>query len=454
MSLLDSLKGKNITIIGAGVSGTGLARFASRLGASVFVSENKMISEETKNIFHHNGVSWEEGHTAKACETDLVVLSSGIPPFAPVVRKAVKNGIFVMGELDFLAPYLQGVLIGVTGSNGKSTTTSLVGHMLKNIGYSVAIVGNIGNSLAEAALRPWDYLVMELSSFQLHWNTSLSCQISIVTNLAPDHIDWHGSYEEYVGAKTKILVSRKENGFTIVQERDRDLLFKNIPHDGVAIFRWGDDSPGMNDLEIVADEKRRSVFFRSQGNEEKLFAFDSLPLLGKHNVENGAMAAGALRLLSIEGEYGSFFKGFKGLPHRCEVVAKINGVLFIDDSKGTNVASTSTALGSISGQKVVILGGRGKGEDYAPLAVAVRKETCAAVVMGEERDKIVSVLRAQGVLRIVEASDMEDAVGKAVREVPENGVVLLSPACTSWDMYPNYKKRGEHFQNIVLKLER
>ncbi|HRX25264.1 MAG TPA: UDP-N-acetylmuramoyl-L-alanine--D-glutamate ligase [Aminivibrio sp.] len=449
----NNLQGKKITIIGSGVSGKGLASFAAGLGASVFVTERKHLDEEARAMFRKKGIAWEEdGHSVRACDADMVVAGSGIPPAAPVVIEARKRGIPVTGELDFLAPFLRGKVLGVTGSNGKSTTTALLGHMLTRKGFAVSVAGNIGTSLADSALRNWDYIVVELSSFQLHWNYRLSCSVAVVTNLAPDHIDWHGSYEEYIRAKARIISTQRECGIAVVQERDRTVLGSDLADDRFVCFSWKEDFSGRCKKAILADERTRSVYFRTGNDDEKLFGFDDLPLIGRHNIENASMAAGVLRLLG-EKDIPGLFTGFCGLPHRCEIVADIGGVLFIDDSKGTNVASTCTALTSIEGPKAIILGGQGKGEDYAPLAETVRKEALAAVVMGEEREKIVSALKKAGYGAIIEAEGMEDAVKKAASALPGKGVVLLSPACTSWDMYPNYKKRGEHFKSIVLSLE-
>jgi UDP-N-acetylmuramoylalanine--D-glutamate ligase len=455
MGPANDLKGKRITIIGSGVSGKGLATLAAGLGASVFVTERKHLDEEARTLFRENDIAWEEdGHSDRACDADLVVAGSGIPPSALVVVQARKMGIPVTGELDFLAPFLRGKVIGVTGSNGKSTTTSLLGHMLTRKGYAVSVAGNIGTSLADSALREWDYIVVELSSFQLFWNSSLSCSVAVVTNLAPDHIDWHGSYEEYVRAKGRIIATQKESGMAIIQERDRTALGATLSDERLVCFSWKNEFSGRCEKAILADENSRSVYIRNGKSEEILFGFDDLPIIGRHNIENGSMAAGVLHLLGEKSGIPSLFRGFTGLPHRCEKVAEIGGILFIDDSKGTNVASTCTALTSIDGPKAIILGGQGKGEDYAPLAETVRKEAVAAVVMGEEREKIVSALKLEGYEAIIEANGMEDAVRKAASALHGKGVVLLSPACTSWDMYPNYKKRGEHFKSVVLAMEK
>ncbi|HCL79830.1 MAG TPA: UDP-N-acetylmuramoyl-L-alanine--D-glutamate ligase [Synergistaceae bacterium] len=451
-----ALQEKRVTVIGAGVSGEGLALLAERLGARVFVSDKGVVADDVRGRLAARGIGWEDGgHTERAFEADMLVLSSGIPPSALVVEEARQRRCPVVGELDFLTPYLYGTLVGITGSNGKSTTTSLIAHMLERNGYKVSLSGNIGRALADAALQSWDYIVVELSSFQLHWSTRFSCALGVVTNLAPDHIDWHGSYEAYVGAKANIFANQREGGMAIVQGRDVSELLGRRERSSVAEFWWRNQRHEPAPLEILADGDREEVFLVRDGQMELLFSFDQLPLIGKHNVENGAMAAAALRMLgagalsSAEG-----FSGFKGLPHRCQEVGRVGGILYIDDSKGTNVASTITALVSIPGDKAIILGGQGKGEEYGPLAEAVRTNACAAVVLGEEKDKIVRALREARCPVVLEAETMEDAVRQATLAVPDGGVVLLSPACTSWDMYPNYKRRGEHFQQIVLGMGR
>ena len=447
-------EGKEITVIGAGVSGLGLAGFAASLGARVFISADRPAADTSlREKLNALNIPWEEEHTPRAYEGEYMLLSSGIPPTSPAVKEGLRRGMTVMGELDFLAPHLSGRILGVTGSNGKSTTTALLGHMLQKGGFSAAVAGNIGIPLSEAAGKPWDYIVAELSSFQLFWNTSLSCDLSIVTNLAPDHIDWHGSYGDYVQAKKRILTTRKKGSPAILQWRDREALeAETLTGGGINYFHWmGEECP--SDLpSILADDGRKGVFLRQGREEDLLFSFSALPLLGSHNIENAAMAAGALRLLGIGGDLMDLFEGFRGLEHRCEFVAKKGGRIFINDSKGTNVASSTTALNSIPGVKVVILGGKGKGEDYAPLAETVKRVALAAVVLGAEGDKITEALALAGFERVFRAADMEDAVRKAAG-IPGAEVVLLSPACTSWDMYPSFKKRGEHFREIVSRLK-
>lgn len=454
---VDSFSGKRVSIIGAGISGAGLARLAHRLGARVFVSDEKILQDRSLvDFFQSHGIEWEEaGHTPRLFEADCILVGSGISPKALPVAECNRRNIPVIGELDFIAPFLRSKIIGVTGSNGKSTTTALLGFLLQKAGFSAEVAGNIGKSLADFAFEQRDFLVVELSSFQLHWNTSFACDLAMVTNLAPDHIDWHGSYEEYVKAKAKIISTQTPGAISIVQETERSMLLRGQEDIGREIlsFSW-DNTQSAHGKKLLADEKARHVVLIDEtGVEELLFSFDDVPLIGKHNMENAAFAAGAVRMLTGKGVMrGPLFSGFKGLSHRCEFVASIRGVTYVDDSKGTNVAASATALRSLTGPKIVILGGQGKGEEYAPLAEAVKSEAIGAVVFGAEKDRIVEALKEAGFPHIHEVSSMEEAVQTASTLAVPQSTVLLSPACTSWDMYPNYKKRGEHFQQLVLAL--
>jgi len=441
---------ERVTVVGGGVSGTTLALLAKKIGHPVFVSEKDKLSPERKDLLANAGIPWEEGHSERALQADLMLLSSGIPPYAPLVLAAQKQGITVIGEVDFVAPHLRGKTIGVTGSNGKSTTTALLGHLLAACDLKVAVAGNIGNPLADFAFTPYDYIVIELSSFQLHWSKAFHADLAIVTNLRPDHLNWHGSAASYFCSKGHLVELKKPSAWLISQAEALNLL---PPCDleratfTVHSEREGVDLPNR----IILGE--RTVLLERGGKRAELFAFRDLAILGHHNVENAAMAMAAVALL---GEDVSRARGalasFKGLPHRCEEVACKGGVLFVNDSKGTNVAAAVTALQSLNGKKIVILGGRGKGESYELLAKAVAEEAKAAVLLGEEREEIGKALRGVGFTAFRFVSDMEEAVKYAYNIARPGDVVLLSPACTSWDMYSNFEERGNHFKRLVSEL--
>ena len=451
MGTWKSLDGIKIGIIGAGLSGLSLASLALRKKAEVFVSDLGSRREIAAGEMASKGIDFEfGGHGPRLWESDMIVLSSGISPGSPAVKKAQEMGIPVVGELDFVAPYLKGRLLGVTGSNGKSTTTALAGHLAQGLGWRAAAIGNIGKPVADYADSELDFLVIELSSFQLYWAKELTVEVSIVTNLDPDHLDWHGSYRNYVDAKANLLRMQKPGSWAIVQARDFG-FFKGVPSVRLVGLEWG--ATGHERSNRIEMGESEALLWR-EGEGRVLFHYDRLPLLGRHNLENAAMAMAAIELAGLGTEQAEdLLENFAALPHRCEAVAAIGGVDYVDDSKGTNVAASVTALGSLPGVKVVILGGQGKGEEYGPLAEAVKRHARVAIVMGTERERIVEALQKGGVESIFPVRDMEEAVLKASREARPGETVLLSPACTSWDAYPNYKERGRHFQRLVRSIQ-
>ncbi|MBR1896756.1 MAG: UDP-N-acetylmuramoyl-L-alanine--D-glutamate ligase, partial [Pyramidobacter sp.] len=320
---------EKITIVGAGVSGRALALFAARSGAEVFVTDSRAeLPESTQNDFKSASVRWEcGGHTLRCCECDLMVVSSGVPETSPAVVMARDKKIPVQGELDFLAPFLHGKLIAVTGTNGKTTCTSLIAHILKENGIDAIACGNIGEPLAAHAREDHEALVMELSSFQLHWNTRFAPDVAVLTNLAPDHIDWHGSYENYVDDKCKIFLPPKDGGFAVVHQED---AFR-VP----GVRRTVVLGSGADRIELA--DKESSLLLG--GQKRVLFRTAALPLIGTHNLENASMSAAAAVLAFPQIDVEKALPSFKVPRHRCEKVCEKNGVLYVDDSKGTNVAA-------------------------------------------------------------------------------------------------------------------
>ena len=437
----------DVSIIGSGVSGTSLALFARQIGCSVFVSDSNHIDEDTKNTYNEHGIDYEISHSEKIYRCDKIVVSSGIPPYASVLASALERGLPIVGELDFVAPYLNGKVVAITGSNGKTTTTALIGHILKKVGMNVAVAGNIGEPLSSIALKKWDYIVMELSSFQLHWSQNYQVDLALITNLAPDHIDWHGSYENYTRAKLSLIERVNDTGAIILQKKD----FETLPLTKKRVYPliWNElDNVLKNKIEI--DEKRKAAELFTDEARSLLFYFQESSLLGKHNLENTAMAAAAVNILGYpHARYVGALETFDAPKHRCQLVLEHEGVRYVDDSKGTNVAACVTALKSLPGKKIVILGGKGKGEDYTPLSDALKEETRWAILMGEEKDSIARVLTLGGFEHFSLVNSMEEAVDRALDIILPGETLLLSPACTSWDAYANYKVRGEHFQRIV-----
>ena len=444
-----------ISIIGAGVSGQGLALLASRLGAEVFVSEQKNIPDEIKKVFKENNIDFEEGKNSSKVfnGVDEILISSGIPPQSEILIEAQKRNVKMTGELDFVLPHIKTEkLICVTGSNGKSTVTSLIGHIFNKAGYKTATGGNLGTASSTFTQEKFDAVVLELSSFQLaRAKNNMHSFVSIVTNLAPDHIDWHGSYENYVEAKSRVLTLRDSEGYGIIQDRDYEML---NPKGKIIVLSWNKTPEHKTEGNIFMGEDKAELTLN--GKTELLFNYSDTDLIGSHNLENVAMSLCALKLILSTSSYEPKFllEGFKPLPHRCELAGIIDGVKYVDDSKGTNVAASVTAMQCIKGRKIVIVGGKGKGEQYEPLAEVVKAECDYAVLIGEEAEKIESALKNSGFENFKRASTMEEAVETAKNFAKAGMVILLSPACTSWDMYTSYKKRGEHFCSIVNNLSR
>ncbi len=439
-------------VIGAGVSGQGLALLARKLGAEVFVSDKKAINDDVKKLFAENNIAFEESHSDKIFEnTDAILLSSGLPLNLPVISEAKSRGVRMIGELDFVLPNLKArELICVTGSNGKSTVTALTGHVLNRSGLVAGTGGNLGTAAASFVEKNYDAVVLELSSFQLERATKImNANVAIITNLAPDHIDWHGSYENYVAAKAKILSLRGENNWGIIQDRDVDMLRASGK---IITLSWREKPEHAHEFAGHIFMDRDCAWLLMGDSRVRIFDYSDTSLIGSHNLENVAMSLCAYMLVcNVRTEFDArnLLSGFKPLPHRCEKAGEISGVLYVDDSKGTNVAASVTAMRSINMPKVVILGGQGKGEDYAPLAEAVKSECEAAVVLGSECEKICDALRNSGFEKFFRVNSMEEAVDKASELARPGMCVLLSPACTSWDMYASYKKRGEHFCRLV-----
>lgn len=442
------LTGKEkITVIGSGVSGFSAALCASKRFPSVFLSDQGVVDDRVKERAREAGIAWEEeGHSERAWQSDLVVVSSGIPPTACPVLEARKRGLPLISEADFVFPWLHAKLIGVSGSNGKTTTTALLAHLLREGGYEAEAAGNIGAPLADFVGRELDFLVVELSSFQLHWSQGLRLAGALLTNLAPDHIDWHGSFEAYVAAKMKLFSFLPRQGWGILQYGDAESLAKLEVAATLHRLTWEEKSAGPGDILLTSTD----AWQVEEEGFRKLFQREALSLPGKHNFENAAMASAAASLIGLDTlDITRGLLSFHSLPHRCEVVGDMDGLRFVDDSKGTNVAATVTALSSLEGPKVILLGGKGKGEDYTPLALAVQKEARYAVLYGVEAPAIAKALKEAGYARFEITEDLSGAFSKALEQARPGDTILLSPACTSWDQYPNYKERGRHFCRLV-----
>ena len=441
-----------LVILGGGESGVGTAILGKKKGYDVFVSDFGKIKENYKEVLSINGIKWEEEtHTEKKIlNADLVMKSPGIPDKSPIVKKLIENKIPVISEIEFAAPFTKAKTIGITGSNGKTTTTMLTYHLLKSAGVNVGLAGNIGKSFAwQVADDKYDYYVLELSSFQLDGIINYRPDIAIITNISPDHLDrYEYKYENYIASKFRITMNQLESDFLIYDADDEAISewFKNnktkaqlIPFSLTKTFEKGAFIKDKN-MEININE------------EEFVMETQYIALEGKHNMKNAMAATSVAKLMHIRKQtIRESLSNFQGVEHRLEKVLKIQNVQYINDSKATNVNATFFALDSMNTPTVWILGGVDKGNDYSELMSLVHEKVKAIICLGVDNKKIIDAF-GNIVDMMIEVSSMQDAVTMAQRLAEKGDTVLLSPACASFDLFENYEDRGRQFKNAVQNL--
>lgn len=442
---------KRIVILGAGESGTGAALLAAKKGFDVFISDFGLISDRYKQKLVQNNIQFEENtHTKKLIlNADEIIKSPGIPDNAEIIVEARKIGIPIISEIEFAGRYTKAKMICITGSNGKTTTAELTYYILKNAGFKVGLAGNVGRSLAEQLVNEdFDYFVIELSSFQLDGMYEFKADYAVLLNITPDHMDrYEYNFQNYIDSKFRIANNLKESDSFIYCADDEiiieELKKKNIkaikyPFSVKSIFERGAYTKG-NKLEIKTE---KNIFE---------MATDDLSLNGIHNRYN-SMAAGIIAKLNDirNQELKNSLLSFEGVEHRLEKYIKVRGVRFINDSKATNVNSVWYALQSIEEKIVLILGGVDKGNDYGILKDLVRQKVKAVVALGEDNSLILEAFI--GNTELYDTHSMDEAVKKAFSLADEGDVVLLSPACASFDLFENYEDRGEKFKQAVREL--
>lgn len=441
--------GKKIVIVGAGLTGQALARFFCERGAQVRLTDRREAGALSNlEALQRDNLQFElGGHKRQSfVQADLIALSPGVPLTLEPVQAALAAGVPVLGEIEIAARELSAPLIAVTGTNGKSTTTSLIGDVLRGAGQNCFVGGNLGTPLISACGQDWDSLVVELSSFQLETVESFSPKFALLLNLSEDHLDRYANFNAYVRAKEKIFSKMGAQQYAVLNAEDPRSVELVLPAALKKIWfsasRLRDEGMGRQGDQLV---------WRWQGNES-LFPLNRLQIQGEHNIEN-AMAALIPPLVMGISPLLAWQKicDFTGLPHRMQLVSHYGRLRWYDDSKGTNVASVVKSLAGLSAPVTLIAGGVDKGGDYAPLRDALRQKVCCLVLMGDAADLME---RALGdCCPTFRVADMAAAVKLAARETPVGGVVLLSPACSSFDMYLNYAARGDDFKAQIQRLE-
>jgi UDP-N-acetylmuramoylalanine--D-glutamate ligase len=443
--------GRSITVFGAASSGLSAALLLRRHGARVFVSEHKPQSDaaEATRLLQSAGIQAEFGlHSDRALDADWIVVSPGIPLSALPLQKAKEKGIPIFGELEAASWFCDAPIVAVTGSNGKSTTTALIGEAFKASGRRTAVAGNIGRPFSEDAdtLMPGDVAVLEVSSFQLETVKSFHPKAALYLNLTQDHLNRHGSLENYGRLKARIFENQDPSDLLIFNGKDAGVtaLAENACSRKLV---FGVDRPGHECGFIRGGE----MVLRVGGVEERVLPADALGIQGEHNVANALAASLACRCLGVGAkDLAGTLRSFRGLPHRLEFVRDLEGVGYVNDSKATNPDSVWYALGSFNRPVVLIAGGRDKDQDFSVLRERISEKVRCVVLIGEAADKMEKAFA--GVKPISRAGSFEEAIRMARSQARQGDVVLLSPACASFDMFRNFEDRGDQFRTLVRAL--
>lgn len=444
--------GKKMVILGAGESGTGAAVLAKAKGYDVFVSDLSVIKPVYKEMMDARGIAWEEGqHTESiVLAADEIVKSPGIPDKAAIIKKLKEKGTSIISEIEFAGRYTNSKMICITGSNGKTTTTMLTYHILKQAGLDVGLAGNVGNSLAlQVAEQPHAYYVLELSSFQLDNMYEFKADVAILMNITPDHLDrYNYEFQNYVDSKFRIIQNQTEEDVFIYWNDDPVIAREIAKHNPkAALYPFSETKKegvkAFTENKQIVIETDNGIFTMDQ---------DQLALTGTHNLYNSLASGIAAKVTDIkDDEIRASLSDFAGVEHRLEKVARVRGVDYINDSKATNVNSCWYALQSMNTPVVLILGGTDKGNDYTEIEELVINKVHSLIFLGADNTKLHAFF--DGKVPVIEdAHSMEEAISKAYKLANKGDTVLLSPCCASFDLFKNYEDRGNQFKACVLNL--
>jgi UDP-N-acetylmuramoylalanine--D-glutamate ligase len=456
----SDLPQKAATVVGGARSGRAVAQLLAEAGAEVFLTEHGPPTEGLEAMLDDAGIDYEfGGHTRRALEADFFVLSPGVPTQSNVVQQARRNGLPVYSEIETASWFCEAPIVAITGTNGKTTTTSLTGHVFRRAladdpDRSVIVAGNIGYPFSDYVLDAGedDVVVLEVSSFQLDHVDTFRPRVSVILNITPDHLDrYDHDFNAYAQAKFNVFRNQTD-GDTVVYNHDDELVRKyvtrQVPKRGFRAAGFSiHDEPDAG--AFLRDE---TLYLRMNDHDDALTSRSSLAMRGQHNLYNSLAAAVSARVMEVKSDaIRESLTSFEGVPHRLETVRTVGDVLYVNDSKATNVNAVWYAIESFNRPVVLIAGGRDKGNDYSGLQPLVEEGVRAVVAIGESADKVYDELGRHAGER-VKASSMEDALAQARRLAHAGDAVLLSPACSSFDMYANYEERGDTFRRLVNNL--
>ena len=442
---------KRIVILGAGESGAGAAVLAKKEGFDVFVSDMSKINDKYKKILDDHNIEWEEGHHTeeKILNASEIIKSPGIPKEAPMIKKVIEKGIHIISEIEFASRYTNSKIVCITGSNGKTTTTSLIYHIFKEAGYDAGLAGNIGKSLAlQVAEDPHEYYIIELSSFQLDNMYDFHANIAILLNITPDHLDRYDfCMQNYVDAKMRIIQNQTEKD-SFIYWNDDPIIKKELEKYDIKAIVFPFSELKENGSIGYIEEGKYIIEKPTPFNMEQ----EELSLSGKHNIYNSLAAGIATNIAGIKKEViRKSLSDFPGVEHRLEKVTKVGGVQYINDSKATNVDACWYALESMKTPTILIIGGKDKGNDYDAIKPLVKEKCVGLVYLGADNKKLHDNFDNIGI-PVRDTHSMKECVQACYEMAKPGDTVLLSPCCASFDLFKNMEDRGEQFKTLVRNL--
>ena len=442
---------KRIVILGAGESGAGAAVLAKKEGFDVFVSDMSKINDKYKKMLDDHNIEWEEGHHTeeKILNASEIVKSPGIPKEAPMIKKVMEKGIHIISEIEFASRYTNSKMVCITGSNGKTTTTSLIYHIFKEAGYDAGLAGNIGKSLAlQVAEDPHEYYIIELSSFQLDNMYDFHANIAILLNITPDHLDRYDfCMQNYVDAKMRIIQNQTEND-SFIYWNDDPIIKKELEKYDIKAIVFPFSELKENGSIGYIEEGKYIIEKPTPFNMEQ----EELSLSGKHNIYNSLAAGIATNIAGIKkAVIRKSLSDFPGVEHRLEKVTKVGGVQYINDSKATNVDACWYALESMKTPTILIVGGKDKGNDYDAIKPLVKEKCIGLVYLGADNKKLHDNFDNMGI-PVRDTHSMKECVQACYEMAKPGDTILLSPCCASFDLFKNMEDRGEQFKTLVRNL--
>ena len=457
--LPDSLKNQTVLILGAGLTGLSAASFLLGKTKEVLLSESKPEPEKQKDkikLLKKQGVEFEFNQNSDTFieKADLVVISPGINPQTDIVQKLNKKNIPVISDIELGSYFIDKPIIGVTGTNGKTTTTSLITHLINTNGKKAIACGNIGKPFLEIISdnHQADYYVIEISSFQAYYSPNLACDIAICLNITPDHLDWHGNLENYIKAKEKLFVQQKFSSWSVLNYGD-DIVKNFSPNNHKFYFSYKKpDQDVFNSLEHCAFYENNKLRVKKKDKVQEIIDKSKLQILGPHNIENMLASISVAEIINIKDKDG--LESFKGVEHRLEYIKNTQNKTFFNDSKATNPEATIKAIEAVSEENnkniTLILGGKDKNTSLDKIITAIKEHISEVILYGEAKQRFSDELNKSNYKNLIIVDNLHEAVQTSLKS--KTNVVLFSPACSSFDMFKNYEERGKTFKELVSKL--